>query len=245
MDIRKKRTALLVAALLLSVALILLAFMIRDTRASMLYGDGANVDLGMTGIGVVLMENGQPLTGDEKTLLGGTKESFEPGYTYEEKVAVANKVDGDAEGIPEYVRVVVRKYWVDADGEKRTDLDPGLIRLSYGSKAYNDKDWLMNPAESTAEQTVYYLRAPLAAEAQSAELFDGIGLDPAVADEYTIKEKAGTDGKVITAVYDYDSENFAVAVEAQSVQAEHGESAVPSAWGAAGITVRDGAIVAE
>ncbi|MBQ6401452.1 MAG: hypothetical protein IJI20_04110 [Firmicutes bacterium] len=252
---KRSRYALLIAAAVLSVCLVVLAFMIQNTRANLLYGKGADMDLQMSNINVQLMENGKALAsnGDTIQLMAGKATSLEPGYTYQERIAVSNTSGEDKSLIPEYVRVIVRKYWVDQDGAKLTSLDPDLIQLRYNTGTYNRQDWVQSEKETTAEQVVYYLKNPLEPGASSQELFDGVMVDSSIADKFTLINQDGevienidsitASDKEVTAKYDYDGAQFRVEVEVQSVQSEHGEQAVPSAWGS--VRVENGSIVVE
>lgn len=224
MDSSKKRLALGIAAALLSTALVVLFFLIKDTRANMLFGDGADVQLGLSSVSVQLMENDKVMGDDDQLLSALSDKDMDPGYTYDEKIGVKNNGD-----VSEYVRVIVKKYWKDDDGKKITSMDPSLISLSYGSKAYNDKDWIENPKEATAEQSVFYHRLPVESGAKTENLFDGIKLKPEIADKYRIKKS--DDGKSITAVYDYNDAHFTVEALVQSVQSAAGADAVKAVWG--------------
>ena len=240
MESSKKRYALMIAAGLLTITLLVLLFLIKDTRADMLYGEGAEVNLGMSSLNVQLMENGKAINQEDQNkgkLLGSINESMEPGYTYEEKIAADN--DGD---LDEYVRIIVKKYWKDDEG-KRIDMDPAMIKLSYGDKDYNDSDWVMNPGETTKEQTVYYCRKALSSGETSKPLFDGIKLDAQIAYDYSLKKS--DDGKDVTAVYRYDGAQIGLEAEVQSVQSGSADKAITSAWGDTGVSVVDNEIVVK
>lgn len=237
MESSKKRYALIIAAGLLTITLLVLLFLIKDTRADMLYGDGAKVSLGMSDLSVQLMENDNAIDKEKSKLLGSVSKSMEPGYTYQEKLSASN--DGD---LDEYVRLVVKKYWKDNEG-KRIDMDPALIKLSYGDKDYNNEDWVLNPAETTKEQSVYYCKKALKPGDASKPLFDGIKIDPKVAYEYTLKKS--DDGKEITAVYEYDGAQIGLEAEVQSVQSGSADKAMTSAWGDTGVSVVDDEIVVK
>ena len=240
MESSKKRYALMIAAGLLTITLLVLLFLIKDTRADMLYGEGAEVNLGMSSLNVQLLENGKAINQEDQNkgkLLGSINESMEPGYTYEEKIAADN--DGD---LDEYVRIIVKKYWKDDEG-KRIDMDPAMIKLSYGDKDYNDSDWVLNPGETTKEQTVYYCRKALPSGETSKPLFDGIKLDAQIAYDYSLKKS--DDGKDVTAVYRYDGAQIGLEAEVQSVQSGSADKAITSAWGDTGVSVVDNEIVVK
>ena len=177
---------------------------------------------------VQLYENGKASTG---ALLSDLKQ-MEPGKKYEEKVSAYNGADAS-----EYVRMIVRKYWTDADG-KNIALDPEFIELRYDSKEYNDSDWAINPKESTEERSVYYLKKSLAGNKESAVLFNSIRVNEEIAKDYTTSEK----DNIITLTYKYDGATVNIEVEVQSVQEAHGDKAVPSAWGVSNVKANEGSL---
>ena len=233
MEGSKKRLTLAITAVLLSAAIIALVFMIKDTRAGMVYGNGADVDLEMSSLSVELIENGEAVSGDDQLLKSLKDVKTDPGYRYEEKISAKNT--GNVE---EFVRIVVKKYWKDSDG-KRVDLDPSLIRLSYADQDYNRENWVMDPSETTKEQSVYYYRTPLAGGQETELLFSGIKADQSVADKYEITKN----GNKITAEYEYDGISFGVDMTVQSVQSADGADAVRSTWGNGHVNADYGVIV--
>ena len=82
----------------------------------------------MTDIQAAVVENGE--TDDEHILFSEIGDSAEPGRSYDEALAVKNIGDS-----PVLVRMIIRRYWLDADGNKTNMLDPDLILLSYGASA--------------------------------------------------------------------------------------------------------------
>lgn len=233
MESSKKRLALAIAAVLLSAAMITLLFLIRDTRANLVYGDGAEVALEMSSLSIELVENGTSVSGDDQLLKALKGISPDPGYKYTEKISAKNT--GNVE---EFVRIIVKKYWKDADG-KRIDLDPGLIKLSYADQDYNKEKWVIDPSETTKEQTIYYYKVPLAEGEETDILFDGIKADASIAEKYELSK----DGNKITASYDYDGITFGVDMTVQSVQTAAGAAAVRSTWGNENINAEYGVIV--
>ena len=75
-----------------------------------------------------------------------TSDDFTIGESYKEELSVRN--DGK---IPEYVRVTVYRYWVDADGNKCTDLKPEYIEMDLTGKG-----WIEDTDAKTQERTVLY-----------------------------------------------------------------------------------------
>ncbi len=220
------------AAAAVLIGVILFASSGGSTRAQLIETneeDAQELDLSMSRLTVRLRENGKTV----ESLLGDLEaESIDPGKNYEEKLAALNDSDE-----PEYVRMIIRKYWKDAD-DKRVDLDPALISLTFGEEDYNAEDWTVNPKEHTAERDVYYLNAALPAVKESALLFDRIRIDSAIADLVTFNRE----DNVIIAEYEYNSLIFAVEAEVQSVQFEHGEAAAASAWGVENVAIVNGTV---
>lgn len=164
------------------------------------------------------------------------------GKTYDDVISINNNGAAD-----EYVRVLVRRYWTDADG-KRLDLSPEYIEL-------NEAAGWTKVKGSNEEYTVYYLTAPLAAES-GKDLFTGFRINEAVktegkkimigSKEYGSDEAAAAaahDGDTITYTYTYNGCMFNVEAEAQSVQTHNSAEAIRSLWGvdasAVGITLVD------
>ena len=235
MSIKKKRSLKILTAFL-CMAIVLLSGLAIRSFAALRYGQSKDIDMELSSLDVRLLENGKPSSDKKGVLLSGLDGStLDPGYMYDETIAARNTV-----GQSEYVRVIVKKYWLDKNGSKLPDLDPSLIRLSYGGRAYNSDAWLINTGESTAEQSVYYLKKALTGKTDSPALFDRIGADASIAGSYEMKES--DDGRTVTAVYDYDGIRIGLDIEVQSIQYNHGDEAVTSAWGVTNVTVSNGSI---
>lgn len=164
------------------------------------------------------------------------------GKNYDDVIGVKNSGAAD-----EYVRVIVRRYWTDADG-KRLDLSPDYIDLKATSGWTKAKG-------SNEEYSIYYLSSPLAS-GESKALFKGFRISESVktegkkivigSKEYDSDEEAAaaaTAGDVITYTYTYNGCKFNVEAEAQSVQTHNSAEAIRSLWGvdaaAVGITLVD------
>ena len=131
-----------------------------------------NAEFALDHIDVVLLENGvhAGVKDDETGVLKGellvhghdedglSKGRVIPGKTYKEEIAAGNASD-----VPEYVRLTIRTYWVDPDGNKVTENDriPAEIKLTYNGTEYNSSVWQRNDKEETAERKVYYLTEAL------------------------------------------------------------------------------------
>ena len=224
---------------LFGVASLIFAMLAIQSFAALRYGNSRDVDLKMGSIDVRLLENGNitPEASKEKEgwlLSDLSDKSVDPGYAYDEVIEARNTADQ-----PEYVRVIVRKYWMDKDN-KRVDLDPSLIKLGYKNADFNSDAWIINDAETTDEQTVYYMRKALPAKTDSPALFDKISADASLADAYTLE--TSEDGKTITATYEYDGLHMGLDIEVQSIQHTSANEAITSAWGVTNVTVSDGTV---
>jgi len=182
--------------------------------------------------------------GDETVVSDGEltlteDEVFSIGKKYDDVISVKNSGDAD-----EYVRVLVRKYWTDAEG-KRLDLAPEYIDLKPASGWKEEK----GTNGINEEYWIYYLSEPLAVR-DSKELFTGFRIDERVKTEgkkiiLTGKEypegkefpsdeaavEMASDGDTITYTYTYDGCIFNVEAEAQSVQTHNSADAIKSLWG--------------
>ena len=176
----------------------------------------------LTNINVAVTENGNVLPTDGEILgdllqRSGDKE-LKVGKTYDEVLAVRNTRRPDStnegEGIPEYVRVSVYRYWTDGNG-KAVNLDPSLIKLNFVTNA----GWTIDEAASTPERTVLYYKDVVDVDGDTTPFVDSVTIDSAVA-------TAMSNGD-----YDYESVNFHVKVTADAVQTHNGAEAMTSAWG--------------
>ncbi|MBQ3322178.1 MAG: hypothetical protein IJH05_04975 [Firmicutes bacterium] len=178
-------------------------------------GNNYDAALELDEISVQLLENGEPV-GEDGLLAGIT--AAKPGMTYPENISVTN--NGTA---PEYVRLVVRKYWTK-DG-KDTDLDPKLIELGLGS------GWTENTDEATAEMSVYYLTGQLAV-GDTSQAIKSVRVDGKILTEGEQVEKSKVGDKTIYKyTYKYDGYSFNIEAEAQAVQTHNAEQAIKSVWG--------------
>ena len=177
----------------------------------------------------------------------GTPGKVEPGRTYKEEIKVRNKVidpeNKNAGSVDEYVRVIIRKYWVDENGNKDTRLDPALIKLTYGDKDYNSTAWTLNKKEHTTESDTYYLKSMLKGGDDSDLLFDSLTIDSSILDESNMKKETreNKDGNKITKVYtysyDYDGYTFYIEADVQAIQTHNVNDAIASLWGVGNVSV--------
>lgn len=196
----------------------------------------ANLELSQ-GMNITILEGtgeGQTDVGESGELLSKFKDkdsgkqiaAINPGKKYEETIAVKSNT-----GFPEYVRLVVRKYWLDENGKKARKLDPDLIKLRYDSSEYNSSTWLKNDAESTKETAVYYYKNVLSGTEPSEPLFNNVSIDGSILKLVETKKTPNNGKTVITYIYKYDGYTFGIEADAQAVQTHNAKEAIKSVWG--------------
>ena len=253
-----RKTALIILAVVLTVAGAIGSFAAGSGMD--FESDSYEASFFMNHLQVHLLENGRDVCGGENTLDGESKVtgelvgylgyenedklgSFEPGKMYKEEIAAGNGQD-----IPVYVRMTIRKYWLDPETkEKITTLSPDLIRLSYDGKEYNSSAWVINEHESTAEASTYYCRSVVPAGKSSATLFNRLVIDSKIADDYevTTDENKETGVTTYTYVYRYDGSAFMIKADVQAVQTHNANDAMESQWGVSNVAVRGGKITVD
>lgn len=160
-------------------------------------------------------------------------EKLVPGRNYDKGIKVQSKA-ADA-----YVRIVVQKYWKDADGNKTNEIEPTEIMLLNGGKDITEdtwtsgSGWLRSADESTPETDVYYYSSMLKSGATSDPLFTQVRVNEDVlSDFYTDPPKDEGDGHTtITYHYTYDDYSLCISAEAQAVQTHSAVKAMKSLWG--------------
>ncbi|SDB34688.1 hypothetical protein SAMN02910298_01692 [Pseudobutyrivibrio sp. YE44] len=142
------------------------------------------------------------------------------GKCYKSTVNVAN-ISDEATGYKEYVRVIVRKSWTNADGIKDQNLDPDLIELSIadGWVRYED-DTLSKECE------IYYLKDAVEC-GEVKEFLTGITINDTVATKVV---QEGSETEIINK-YVYDGQKVSISIQADAVQTHHAEDAIHGAWG--------------
>lgn len=176
----------------------------------------------LSNINVAITENGN--IKDEGELLledmiarAGDAE-LKIGKAYDEVLAVRNtkrpNSTNEGEGIDEYVRVTVYRYWTDGDS-KAVDLNPELIKINF----LTDNGWTIDETASTPERTVLYYKDVVPVGRETTPFADKVTIDGAVATAVSGGE------------YDYENVNFHVKVTADAVQTHNGSEAMVSAWG--------------
>ena len=211
-------------AFVLAVALLGFSSIGGARAALTYYSDNYVSRVQMQDIGVTLLENGNPVSGDEALLQNLVNEEdgekFKLGMTYPEALSVQN-----TGSINEYVRVTIYKYWLDESGKKIQTLSPDLIDLNLtGNGWVEDTD----PQTKTDERTVLYYTSVLPAGATASPLSDTLTVKKDVAAK--VKQVASEDGTVKT-VYEYDGAKFCVEAKVDAVQEHNAQDAILSAWG--------------
>ena len=164
---------------------------------------------------------------DADGILLGTAFSEDDGYlrlgqTYPEELAVYNSGD-----IPQYCRMIIRRYWTDAQG-KRVDLDPALIDLELSGNWTVEENWTAEHPETI----VLFYPAILQPDEVSAPATTTLKVDGLVAKSATMTTTDNGNGtKTVKTVYDYDGVYFNIEVEADAVQTHNASDAMKSAWG--------------
>ena len=175
---------------------------------------------------VQIQENGNAVS----ALLGGLNGKIIAGKAYDEQIRAKNSTN-DAD---QFVRIVVRKYWKDKNGNKAKDIDKEFldkIQLTFD----NPSLWQKNDEETTAEREVYYYRNIVPAGGVTEPLISKLTVDSSVALKYTVADP--DEKNVIRYSYDYDGYKICLEAEAQSVQTHNAQDAVMSLWGMPNVTV--------
>ena len=186
-------------AILLAAAAGLLQFAtVGSTRAALTYySENYAAEVTVSNIGVTLTENGAAVgyrdythkngkwNESEGTLLSGLLadgEKFVPGKEYPERLAVTNSGTIDT-----YIRVIVKKSWIDQEG-KDTTLSPELIDLNFTGNG-----WVIDEASSTRERTVLYYTKSIASGESTPDFTDTLRIDPSIAGKVTetVTEETG------------------------------------------------------
>lgn len=141
------------------------------------------------------------------------------GKPYTEELSVHN-----GGTIDEYVRVTVSKYWVDRDGNKTADINPGLIDLHFT----NTDEWLIDEDASTPERTVLYYCKKLDSNADTSNFTDLLTI---YVDKKMLKTVTQTEGSKIVTSYNYDGYRFVIDAEVDAVQDHNANEAAHSSWG--------------
>ena len=186
------------------------------------------------------------IKGDFVQYLGykdGVLGSVEPGMLYKETLAARNGQD-----IPVYVRMTVRKYWVEVNedgtaGDKTTVLAPKYIHLTYGNEDYNKDEWTLDKSVSTEESKTYYCKKAIEPNGDSAELFDQLIIDNKLTERSEDEVTEGDNGvTTIKYVYKYDGYAFMIEADVQAIQTHNANEAIESQWGVKNVKAEGGTL---
>ncbi len=233
------------AILLAAAAGLLLFATVGSTRAALTYySENYAAEVTVSNIGVTLTENGTAVgyrdythkngrwNESEGTLLSGLLadgEKFVPGKEYPERLTNSGTIDT-------YIRVIVKKSWIDQEG-KDTTLSPELIDLNFTGNG-----WVIDEASSTRERTVLYYTKSIASGESTPDFTDTLRIDPSIAGKVTETVTEENGYQTITTVYAYDGYQFQLEAEADAVQTHNAADAIKSAWGADVVISKDGSL---
>ncbi len=194
-----------------------------------------------------LLENGRDVCGGDRQLgdsfvggellqyLGSSRSgetiepgAIEPGVVYKEEIAAKNGKD-----VGEYVRLSIRKYWKDPDGQKDQTMDTDLIELTYNGGEYNKGPWQKNGRESTPEMETYYYTKMLAGNATTEPVVNQLKVNGKILN----KVKTQTVDNVVTYEYEYDGYRVCIEADVQSLQKNNVNDAIQSVWGVQNVSV--------
>lgn len=249
---RDVRSGYLTIALFILAAALLIFSTAGSSRAALTYfSETYGAEVSMLDIGVSLVENGKTVSsrdydterlGDNwlgnpegvllSTMLGTPAGKLTLDQPYEERLTVLNSGT-----IDEYVRVSIYRYWVDANGNKLTNLSPSLIDLNILSD--NGNGWTRDWGSETTERTVLYYQNVLPGGATSPDFADTLTIRQSNDMELGMRAKVSTTETVdpatgrliITTTYDYDGVEFVLRVDVDAVQTHNSAAAIQSAWG--------------
>lgn len=234
---KKKKMPLggLTMALLAASVVLLVGSTVGSARAALTYYSenyGAKVEV--SNIGVSLLENGEVISKRDYASNGNwdvvsgdllahlQEEDVKPGKTYQEELQVSNSGSIDS-----YVRVILKKSWINAEGKKDTTLDTNLIDLNL----LESNGWVIDADASTAERTILYYTGILKAGESTPALSDTISIDNSIATKVNQSVTEENGYQTITTTYAYDGYQFQVEAEADAVQTHNAQDAIKSAWG--------------
>lgn len=196
----------------------------QDYRAEVVL---SNIETALTECQGGTFANGKSSGGEFKVVAGDDKiaqerfykeagdDSLILGKTYGEQLSVRN-----VGTIPQFVRVTVKKYWIDGEG-KRVDLNPAYIKLHFT----NTNKWKEDKSAETDEQRVFYYTDILNPGEDAVPFTDTLTIDSAVADEVSGKTSEGKPN------FTYKGLQFRIQAKVDAVQTHNANDAMTSAWG--------------
>lgn len=256
---KKKSLKIKPVFLLAAASVLLLVSTVGSTQAALTYySDNYMAEVTVSNIGVKLLENDKEVS--RRNYIGGKDVLWDD---TNEGVLLKYMLDADKDGendqelvlgkkyaevlsaensgaIDSYVRMVVRKSWKDAEGNKDTTLSPALIDLNFVT---GENGWAIDKAATTAERTVLYYTNILKAGKTTPACTDTVRIDPIIGTK--VIETVSTDSnglKTITMVYEYDGYTFHIEAEVDAVQTHNAADAIKSAWGVDVAVAADGTL---
>lgn len=184
-----------------------------------------NVDMS---INLEIIENGENIS--EEQILTNITSNFKIGQKYTEEISVMN-----TKGIDAYIRLVIRKYWVDENDSKDESLDPTLIEFDF----VDTDSWIITDYVSSGEQRIIaYYRYPLYVGETAEPLIESFSVNSDIQNAYDMINNNGN----ITIENKYSNRSFVINVEAGGVQTHYAEKAMDQHWGINATISSDGVI---
>ena len=208
-------------------AALILGGVVGATAADPAYvSDDYRAQVQVPDLGTALLENGSEAADDGLLAWIATEDgnygNVKPGRKYDEALAVRNTGSAD-----EYVRVTVRKYWTDKDGNKLTDRDTGLIDLEFDTSG----GWSIDDAATTDERTVLYYAHVLPTKEATGAFTKSLTISKYLPVMVTQETEEVDGGTVVTTYYTYEDTMFVVETDVDAVQTHSPVEAILSAWG--------------
>lgn len=219
------RPAVTAALFILAVAL-LFGGTVGGARAALSkYSEMYDAQFNMEHIGLALLENDDPVSGNGALLSGFLAQSNNellPGFKYDEVLKVQN-----TGSIDQYVRATVYKYWLDKNGDKAYDMNSDWIDVHF----VTGNGWEKDAASSTGERTVLYYSKALTSGEISPEFVDTVKVLNNVVYHVTQSSSTSNGVTTITTTFDYDGCQLCLMVIVDAVQTHNAKDAIKSAWG--------------
>lgn len=162
-------------------------------------------------------------------------QKFQIGREYQEEISVKNNQ------MDCFLRVIIYKKWIDANGNEDTALDGNLIGLGLATE---EDGWILDKSVSTDKRIVLYYRDALGEGEETSNFMNYVKIDSALQNEAVTEEKIVGDGyKIININKKYKGYKFELEIEAQAVQTHNAEDAMQRAWGADITLSEDGSTI--
>ena len=231
---KKKITTRTAAFLVMAILLLVSAAVVGAKTVADIQSAEYKAEFELSNLDISLLENGKPVAENDQVLLTEMDGKYKPGYIYDEAITAKNNGD-----INVFLRINIRKYWVDEEGNKATFLDPDLIELKYNGKSAFGPDWEINESESTLERTTYYYKKLLkgtidSAGEETSPVVNTLKISGDIINKENIKLlEPEVHGNTTTYRYEYLYNGYWACIEAnvQALQNHNAQDAVESLWG--------------